>query len=228
MNYAISGWDLPSVAVAQSDLRFPVRRIYCVGRNYAEHAKEMGGDPEREPPFFFCKPADAVVASGSTIAYPLATKNFHHEVELVVALASGGTRIKPEAALDKVFGYAVGVDLTRRDLQQAMRDKGRPWDVGKAFDHAAPTGALHPVAQVGHLASAAIALNINGVTKQQSDVKEMVWNVAEIIGHLSGLFELQAGDLIFTGTPAGVGPLQVGDRVDATIAGLSPLTFSIV
>ncbi|MEO6023485.1 MAG: fumarylacetoacetate hydrolase family protein [Burkholderiales bacterium] len=227
MDYVIPLWQTSSVVVSKATKRFPVHRIYCVGRNYAEHAKEMGGDPEREPPFFFCKPADAVVTSGSAIPYPLATKNFHHEVELVVALNSGGTRIKPEAALDAVFGYAVGVDLTRRDLQQAMRDKGRPWDVGKAFDRAAPTGALHTVAEVGHLASAKIALKVNDVTKQQGDVKDMVWNVAEIISHLSGLFELQAGDLIFTGTPAGVGPLQVGDRVDASIAGLSPLKFSI-
>ena len=228
MEYVIPPHVVPSVAVANSAQRFPVHRIYCVGRNYAEHAKEMGGDPEREPPFFFCKPADAVVENGSTIAYPLATKNFHHEVELVVALKSGGTHIKPEAALGGVFGYAVGVDLTRRDLQTAMREKGRPWDVGKAFDQAAPMAALHAVNEMGHVNKARIVLSVNGVVKQQSDVNDMVWNVPEIIAHLSGLFELQSGDLIFTGTPAGVGPLQKGDRIDASVAGLTPLTFSIV
>ena len=228
MEYVIPPHVVPSVAVAKSTQRFPVHRIYCVGRNYAEHAKEMGGDPEREPPFFFCKPADAVVENGSTIAYPLATKNFHHEVELVVALKSGGTHIKPEAALGAVFGYAVGVDLTRRDLQTAMREKGRPWDVGKAFDQAAPMAALHAVSEMGHVNKASIVLSVNGVVKQQSDVNDMVWNVPEIIAHLSGLFELQSGDLIFTGTPAGVGPLQKGDRIDASVTGLTPLTFSIV
>ena len=228
MEYVIPPHVVPSVAVANSAQRFPVHRIYCVGRNYAEHAKEMGGDPEREPPFFFCKPADAVVENGSTIAYPLATKNFHHEVELVVALKSGGTHIKPEAALGAVFGYAVGVDLTRRDLQTAMREKGRPWDVGKAFDQAAPMAALHAFSEMGHVNKARIVLSVNGVVKQQSDVNDMVWNVPEIIAHLSGLFELQSGDLIFTGTPAGVGPLQKGDRIDASVAGITPLTFSIV
>ena len=227
MEYVIPPHVVPSVAVANSTQRFPVHRIYCVGRNYAEHAKEMGGDPEREPPFFFCKPADAVVENGSTIAYPLATKNFHHEVELVVALKSGGTHIKPEAALGAVFGYAVGVDLTRRDLQTAMREKGRPWDVGKSFDQAAPMAALHAVSEMGHVNKARIVLSVNGVVKQQSDVNDMVWNVPEIIAHLSGLFELQSGDLIFTGTPAGVGPLQKGDRIDASVTGLTPLTFLI-
>ena len=227
MDYALPLWDIPHVAIDQSDQTFPVHRIYCVGRNYAEHAREMGADPVREAPFFFCKPNDAVVPSGSVIPYPSATQNFHHEVELVVALKAGGVNIKPEAALDLVFGYGVGVDLTRRDLQQAMKDQGRPWDIGKAFDRAAPIGALRQVSSAGHIAQGAIAISVNGAVKQNSDVKEMIWNVPDIIAYLSRLFELKAGDLIFTGTPAGVGPLVKGDRIEARIAGLSPLDFSI-
>jgi fumarylpyruvate hydrolase len=227
MNYVLPLSEVPSIAITNNESRFPVHRIYCVGRNYAEHAREMGGDPNREPPFFFCKPADAVVASGSTIPYPLATQNLHHEVELVVALKSGGIHIKPEAALDLVFGYAVGVDLTRRDLQQAMREKGRPWDVGKAFDRAAPIGALLPVTANPHVSDSAIELTVNGEIKQRGAVSDMIWNVPDIIAHLSQLFELKAGDLIFTGTPAGVGPIKSGDRVDAVIAGLPPLEFSV-
>ena len=227
MQYVLPIWDIPSVAVAGSDSRFPVHRIYCVGRNYAEHAREMGADPVKEAPFFFCKPNDAVAPSGSAIPYPSATKNFHHEVELVVALKGGGSNIKPEAALDLVFGYAVGVDLTRRDLQQTAKDKGRPWDVGKAFDRAAPIGELRPVSSGGHIPQAAIAISVNGVVKQSSDVSEMIWNVPDTIAYLSGLFELKAGDLIFTGTPAGVGPLVTGDKIEARIVGLPPLDFSI-
>ena len=217
----------PSLPVEGSDARFPVGRIYCVGRNYAEHAREMGADPKREPPFFFCKPADAVVTSGSTIPYPLATQNLHHEVELVVALKSGGMNIEPEAALDLVFGYAAGVDLTRRDLQQAMRDKGRPWDVGKAFDRAAPIGALLQVSTGADVSKSAISLTVNGEVKQSGNVSDMIWNVPDIIAHLSGLFELKPGDLIFTGTPAGVGPIKSGDRIEAAIAGLPTLHFTV-
>ncbi len=228
MHYILPLWEVPSVAIASSDSRFPVHRIYCVGRNYAEHAREMGGDPKREPPFFFCKPADAVVTSGSAIPYPPATQNLHHEVELVVALQSGGAYIKPEAALQLVFGYAVGVDLTRRDLQQAVREKGRPWDVGKAFDRSAPIGALVPASASGHLSQAAIGLKVNGEAKQSGDVRDMIWNVADIIAHLSELFELKAGDLIFTGTPAGVGPIKPGDRIEATINALPALNFTVV
>jgi fumarylpyruvate hydrolase len=227
MNYALPIWDIPNVAIDQSEQKFPVHRIYCVGRNYAEHAREMGADPVREAPFFFCKPNDAVVPNGVAIPYPSITQNFHHEVELVVALKAGGVNIKPEAALGLVFGYAVGVDLTRRDLQQAAKDKGRPWDVGKAFDRSAPIGALRQASSGGHIPQAAITISVNGVTKQISDVKEMIWNVPDIIAHLSGLFELAAGDLIFTGTPAGVGPLIKGDRIEARIVGLPPLDFSI-
>ena len=228
MHYVLPLWEVPSVAIANSESRFPVHRIYCVGRNYAEHAREMGADPEREAPFFFCKPADAVVTSGSTIPYPLATQNLHHEVELVVALKSGGMNIKPEAARDLVFGYAAGVDLTRRDLQQAMRDKGRPWDVGKAFDRAAPIGALLQVSTGADVSKSAISLTVNGKVKQSGNVSDMIWNVPDIIAHLSGLFELKAGDLIFTGTPAGVGPIKSGDRIEAAIAGLPTLHFTVV
>ena len=227
MNYALPLWELPSAAVDYSDQEFPIHRIYCVGRNYAEHAREMGADPVKEAPFFFCKPNDAIMPSGSVIPYPSMTQNFHHEVELVVALKSGSVNIKSEAALSHVFGYAVGVDLTRRDLQQAAKDKGRPWDVGKAFDQSAPIGALRTVSSGGHIPDAAISISVNGVVKQISDVKEMIWNVPDIIAHLSSLFELKAGDLIFTGTPAGVGPLLRGDRVEARIAGLPPLDFRI-
>ncbi|MDQ3260395.1 MAG: fumarylacetoacetate hydrolase family protein [Pseudomonadota bacterium] len=228
MHYALPLWEAPSIAIANSESRFPVHRIYCVGRNYAEHAREMGADPEREPPFFFCKPPDAVVTSGSRIPYPLATQNLHHEVELVVALQSGGVHIEPEAALDLVFGYAVGVDLTRRDLQQALREKGRPWDVGKAFDRAAPIGALMPALAGGHPSKSAIGLKVNGEVKQNGDVSDMIWNVPHIIAHLSELFELKAGDLIFTGTPAGVGPIQPGDLIEASITGLPALHFTVV
>ena len=227
MNFALPRWDIPSVAIDQSEQRFPVHRIYCVGRNYAEHAREMGADPAREAPFFFCKPNDTVVPNGVPIPYPSVTQNFHHEVELVVALKAGGVNIKPDAALDLVFGYAVGVDLTRRDLQQAAKDKGRPWDVGKAFDRSAPIGSIATVAARGHISNAAISISVNGAVKQTSDVKEMIWNVPEIIMHLSTLFELKAGDLIFTGTPAGVGPLVTGDSVAARIDGLPPLDFSV-
>ena len=228
MHYALPLWEVPSVAIVNSESRFPVHRIYCVGRNYAEHAREMGADPEREPPFFFCKPPDAVVTSGSRIPYPLATQNLHHEVELVVALQSGGVHIEPEAALDLVFGYAVGVDLTRRDLQQAMREKGRPWDVGKAFDRAAPISALLPASASKDVSKSAICLKVNGEVKQSGDVSDMIWKVPDIIAHLSELFELKAGDLIFTGTPAGVGPIKPGDRMEATVAGLPALHFTVV
>jgi fumarylpyruvate hydrolase len=227
MNYALPIWDIPNVAIDQSEQKFPVHRIYCVGRNYAEHAREMGADPVREAPFFFCKPNDAVVPNDVAIPYPSVTKNFHHEVELVVALKAGGVNIKPKAALGLVFGYAVGVGLMRRDWKQAAKDKGRPWDVGKAFDRSAPIGALRQASSGGHIPQAAITISVNGVTKQISDVKEMIWNVPDIIAHLSGLFELKAGDLIFTGTPAGVGPLVKGDRIEARIDGLPPLDFTI-
>jgi fumarylpyruvate hydrolase len=204
-----------------------VHRIYCVGRNYAAHAREMGKDPDREPPFFFTKPADAVVASGEVVPYPPRTKNFHHEVELVVALASGGRDLAPTATLDCVFGYAIGIDWTRRDLQFEARDKGRPWDTGKAFDRAASIGTLRPVAACGHIGRGAIRLAVNGEVRQQGDVGDLIWSVPDLLAELSTLFELRAGDLVYTGTPAGVGPVQPGDRIEGTIDGLPTLVTTI-
>ena len=222
----------PSVAIAGSRQRFPVHRIYCVGRNYADHAREMGTDPKTEPPVFFTKPPDAVTANDAEVPYPPGTSNFHHEIELVVAIGgaaigAAGSHITAGAALDHVFGYAVGIDLTRRDLQQAARKRGEPWDVGKAFDFSAPVGAIRPAAQ-GHIARGRIWLSVNNEVRQQADVGDMIWSVAEIIAALSGLFELQPGDLIFTGTPAGVGPLRPGDRVEGGIDGLESLRNTII
>jgi fumarylpyruvate hydrolase len=218
----------PAVPVAGSELLFPVHRIYCVGRNYAEHAREMGGDPDREPPFFFCKPADAVVPSGGSIPYPSATRNLHHEMELVVAIHRAGSHIAREAALDHVYGYAAGLDLTRRDLQGAAKEKGRPWDTGKAFDRSAPVGAIQPAARIGHPTSGAIWLDVNGTRKQQSDLDQLIWPVPDVIAFLSGLFELAPGDLIFTGTPAGVGPVKAGDELAGGIDGVGTISLRVV
>jgi fumarylpyruvate hydrolase len=227
MSYVIAAPTQPSVEVKGSADRFPVRRIFCVGRNYAAHAREMGND-DREPPFFFTKPADAVVANNSSIPYPSRTSNFHHEVELVVALGSGGVNIPAAKANTLVYGYAVGIDLTRRDLQSQMRDGGKPWDVSKAFDHSAPIAAIHPRAATGVIERGRIWLKVNGKDRQQADLSEMTWNVPEIIAELSTLFELAAGDLIFTGTPAGVGALARGDMVEAGIEQLDALKIRIV
>jgi fumarylpyruvate hydrolase len=205
-----------------------VRRIYCVGRNYAAHVREMGGDPEREPPFFFAKPADAIVQNGSAVPYPPRTANFHHEVELVVAIGRGGANIAAQAALEHVFGYALGNDLTRRDLQSQQRAKGLPWEISKGFDHAAPLTAVHPVSQVGHPSRARIWLEVNGKRRQDSSLDQMIWSVAEIIAELSTYFRLEPGDLIFTGTPDGIGPLVPGDSVRAGIEGLDELQHSVV
>jgi len=222
--FALPAATLP---VRGSDSLFPVRRIYCVGRNYAEHAIEMGHDPVREAPFFFQKAPDSLVPDGGTFPYPVGSNDVHHELELVVALNSGGTDIAVERALGHVFGYAVGLDMTRRDLQGAAKKAGRPWEVGKAFDHAAPCSALVPAATIGHPARGAIRLAVNDVTKQQGDLSEMIWGVPEIIAHLSRLFELKAGDIIFTGTPAGVGPVQPGDRLHGTIEGVGELRITV-
>jgi fumarylpyruvate hydrolase len=227
MSYVISTPAQPSVEVRGTHDRFPVRRIFCVGRNYAAHAREMGND-DREPPFFFTKPADAVVASGSTVPYPPRTTNFHHEAELVVALGSGGASIPAEKANALIYGYAVGIDLTRRDLQSESKDNGRPWDTSKAFDRSAPIGAIRPVSAGGIVESARIWLSVNGKMKQDANVADMTWKVPEIIAELSTLFELAPGDLIFTGTPAGVGPLVRGDTIEAGIDGLDTLTTKIV
>ncbi len=227
MSYAIPAWELPTVAVAGSEDRFPVHRIYCVGRNYAEHAREMGHNPERDAPFFFTKPADAVVADGSMIPFPMNTENLHHEIELVVALGKDGIRIAKQQALDHVFGYAVGLDLTRRDRQGEAKKAGRPWDTGKAFDRAAPCAAIHPVSVVGHPSQGAITLNVNGEVRQQGDLTELIWSVPEVISILSESCVLKAGALKIPGTPAGVGPLQRGDRIEGNIAALGTLGIAL-
>ena len=218
----------PTVAVAGSDLRFPVHRIYCVGRNYREHVKEMGGDPAREPPIFFTKPPDAVVPSDTDVPYPPRTANLHHEIELVVAIGHGGRDIPVSRALEHVFGYAVGNDLTRRDLQAEARTRGAPWDTAKAFDASAPITPIRRVEDIGHVAHGRIWLEVNGETRQQADVAEMIWSVPEIIAELSSYFMLVPGDLIFTGTPAGVGPLVAGDQVAGGVDGIGTLQHGMV
>jgi fumarylpyruvate hydrolase len=215
----------PSVAIEGSERRFPVHRIYCVGRNYEEHRKEMGmTDPD--PPFFFSKPADAVVASGEPVPYPPRTQNFHHEIELVVAIGRGGRQIPAERALEHVFGYAVGNDLTRRDLQLAAREKGRPWDMSKGFDRSACISPIRSASH-GHPKSGRIWLSVNNALRQQADLADMIWGVPEIIAELSTLVELAPGDLIYTGTPAGVGPLRPGDRIEGGIDGVGALANTI-
>lgn len=216
----------PSVAINGSDKRFPVRRIFCVGRNYAAHARELGND-ERDPPFFFTKPADAVADSGTVIPYPALTANLHHEVELVVAIGKAGVRIPREAALDHVWGYGVGVDLTRRDLQDVAKKAARPWDWAKAFDRSAPCGPLSAADSVGHPKKGRIWLSVNGEVKQDGDLAELIWPIADIVAICSEAVELKAGDLIFTGTPAGVGPLAVGDRISAGVDGIGTLDFTV-
>ena len=227
MNYVFPPAPQVSVAVAGSDSRFPVRRVYCVGRNYADHAKEMGADT-REPPFFFSKPADALVPGGGDVPYPLATNNLQHEVELVVALAKGGANIPLDQALSCVFGYAVGFDLTKRDLQQRAKDKGHPWDMGKGFDQGGPVGAIQPVSAVGHPARGAVWLKVNGELRQNGDLEQMSWKVAEVIANLSLYVALAAGDLIFTGTPAGVSTIVRGDVIEGGVAGVGDLKIKLV
>jgi len=215
----------PAVPVEGEAAAFPVRRILCVGRNYAAHRREMGGD-DRDPPFFFAKPADAIVPPGGAVPYPPATSNLHHEIELVVALGAGGAEVSVERALELVFGYAVGVDLTRRDLQAAARDKGQPWESAKGFDAAAPISAIRRWA--GAPPAGRIRLSVNGQSRQDATVDAMIWSVAEIIAEASKLWRLEAGDLIFTGTPEGVGPLVRGDRVDGEVEGVGRLAFEVV
>jgi fumarylpyruvate hydrolase len=211
---------IPTIAIAGSAERFPVRRIFCVGQNYADHAREMGGDPARNPPFFFTKPADAVVESGAVLPFPTRTADLHHEVELVVALDAGGADIPVERAAETIFGHAVGIDLTRRDLQAAAKKAGRPWDMAKGFDQSAPIGPLVPGAPP---ASGTIALTIDGAPRQSGDLADMIWSVAEIIAELSTYVALAPGDLIFTGTPAGVGAIRPGETVRGTVAGVPPV-----
>jgi fumarylpyruvate hydrolase len=223
--YAFPPAALPTVPVEGSTDVFPVRRILCVGRNYAAHAREMGADT-RDPPFFFAKPGDAVVPEPATVPYPVATSDLHHEIELVAALKGGGANLTPEQAIDLVFGYAVGVDLTRRDLQGAAKAKGQPWEAGKAFDASAPITAIRPMS--GPPPEGAIFLSVNGVEKQRGEIADMIWNVAEVIAKASQLWRLEAGDLIFTGTPEGVGPIVRGDKVVGEVEGVGKLSFTLV
>ena len=227
--FAVSRAIVPIVGSVKG---FPVRRIYCIGRNYAAHAREMGSDPTREPPFFFQKPTDAIqfVAPGTVgeHPYPSLTKNYHYELELVVALGKGGTNIAPASALDLVYGYAVGLDMTRRDLQRGMGAEKKPWEIGKAFDHSAPIGPIHPVAAVGHLSTGSISLKVNGEIKQSSDLSQMIWSVPEQISRLSEAFELFPGDIIYSGTPENVGPVVKGDLVECHVDKLPALTIRIV
>jgi fumarylpyruvate hydrolase len=216
----------PVVAV-EGGAPFPVHRIYCVGLNYADHIREFGRDPRASPAVFFMKPADAVVANGAAIPYPPRTANFHHEIELVVAIGRAGSGIAPGRALEHVFGYAAGNDLTRRDLQKAAKDRGEPWDISKGFDRSAPVAAIRPVSR-GHLARGRIWLSVNGERRQESDLSQMLYDVPHLIAELSTLYTLEPGDLIFTGTPSGVGPLQPGDRLEGGVEGLEVLTNTIV
>jgi fumarylpyruvate hydrolase len=232
MNYVIPPAPIPSVPVAGSGDRFPVRRIYCVGRNYAAHAREMGSDPDREPPFFFCKPADAIVpvppSATGEIAYPPQTANYHHEVELVVAIGKGGSDITAADASNHIWGYAVGFDMTRRDLVFARREQGRPWELGKAFDQSAPVTPIVPASRCGHPAAGRVWLTVNGKLKQEGDLADLIWSVPETIAHLSKYFELFPGDLIFTGTPEGVGPVVSGDLLEGGVEGIGELSIRIV
>ena len=232
MQYAIPAWELPSVPIAGSEARFPVRHIYCVGRNYAEHTKEMGGDVTKEAPFFFMKSADAIAPvvppAVGRIEYPLATSNYHHEIELVVAIGRSGVKLAPGEAQSIVWGYAVGLDMTRRDLQHDMREKKRPWDIGKSFAQAAPIAPIHPVTATGVLSRGAIELDVNGAARQRGDLSDMIWDVPNMIAFLSQMYRLEPGDLIFTGTPSGVGAVKAGDRLEGRVAGLTTLSIEIV
>lgn len=225
--YVMAPPKQPAVAVESDQRLFPVRRIFCVGRNYADHAREMGADPTRELPFFFCKPGDAVVADGATIAYPPQTKDLQHEVELVAAIAKGGANIAHEDALSHVFGYGVGIDLTRRDLQQEAKDKKRPWDWGKGFDHSAPLSALVPAGRIGHPSRGRIHLAVNGAVKQDGNLDQMIWPLPDVIAFISQSMRLEAGDLIYTGTPAGVGAVVPGDILTAEVDGVAKLKVTI-
>ena len=228
MEYVIPVQATPSLAVEGARGRFPVHHIYCVGRNYAEHAREMGHDPEREPPFFFMKPADAVVTDGGDFAYPSHSTDVHHELELVVALGSGGAGVPAARALDLVYGYAVGLDMTRRDLQAEAKKMGRPWDTGKAFDGSAPCSSIRRASETGHPTKGAIWLEVNGVPRQRGDLSQLIWKIPEMIAYLSTLFTLAPGDLIFTGTPAGVGPVERGDVLRGAVDRVGTLTVRVV
>jgi fumarylpyruvate hydrolase len=217
----------PSVTVSGSDRLFPVHRIYCVGKNYAAHTREMGGDPDRQPPVFFMKPADAVAPSGTTVPYPPATNDLHHEIELVVAIGGSGRNIDASSARDRIFGYAVGIDLTRRDLQGLAKGKGGPWDTAKSFESSAPITPIHEVSEIGHPDSGRIWIAVNGDVRQDGDISDMIWSVPETIAELSSLFALAPGDLIFTGTPAGVGAVVSGDHITGGVEGIEEISIQI-
>ncbi len=229
-SYVVTPPATPTLPVRGSKARFPIRRIYCVGRNYAEHAKEMGGDATKEPPFFFTKAADAVVPvvppAAGRVHYPLATKNLHHEIEMVVAIGRGGKNIPAEKALEHVWGYGVGLDMTRRDIQAEAKKLGRPWEMSKSFDQSAPCSALRPASEIGHPAKGAIRVKVNGEVKQHGDLSQQIWSVPEQIAYLSGLVTLQPGDLIFSGTPSGVGPVNKGDKLEGHVEGVGDLTIT--
>jgi fumarylpyruvate hydrolase len=227
MNYVIDSPAQPFLKVKNSTDVFPVRRIYCIGRNYADHAIEMGFDPNKEPPFFFQKNNSNIVIDGK-FPYPLQTKDVHHELEMVVALKSGGTNISLEKASDHIYGYAVGLDMTRRDLQGVAKKMGRPWEIGKAFEKSAPIGALSKIEETGKLDEGKIVLKLNGETKQEGNLNMMIWKVSEIISHLSQFYDISAGDIIMTGTPAGVGPVQKGDKLEGTIEKLESLKVDVI
>jgi len=227
MTYAITPPAIPTLPIDGSDDLFPVRRIYCIGRNFADHAIEMGHDPDREPPFFFQKNPDNIDLSG-TFAYPPQSSDVHHEIEMVVALKSGGTNIGLDGALDHVFGYAVGLDMTRRDLQGQMKKMGRPWEIGKAFEGSAPMGPIYPVSAIGHPDNGLVELIVNGTVRQTGDLNQMIWKVPEMISYLSEYFTLDAGDLIMSGTPAGVGPVARGDTLVARVDGVGAIECKVV
>ncbi len=226
-DYVITPPPTASLPVDGTAARFPIRRVFCVGRNYAQHAREMGGDPTREPPFFFMKPADAVVDAAGTLPYPPDTADLHHEIELVVAIGTGGRDIDPADALACVWGYGVGVDLTRRDLQAAAKKTARPWEWGKAFDASGPCTPLRPASAIGHPAQGRIHLEVDGETRQQGDLRDLIWSIPEVIAAISRSIALAPGDLIFTGTPAGVGPLLPGQRVSGGVDGVASFEFSV-
>ncbi len=227
MTYVFDAPSVPALPIRGSDKLYPVHRIYCVGRNYADHAREMGHDPDREPPFFFQKNPDTIVQSGGDFPYPDKSENVHYEMELVVALGKGGKDISRDQALDHVFGYAAGLDMTRRDLQGAAKKTGRPWEVGKAFDFSAPCSEIVPAVNIGHPSKGRLWVEVNGEIRQDSNIDQLIWDIPETISYLSGLFTLSAGDLIYTGTPAGVGAIVRGDQIKGGVEGIGEIRISV-